>query len=237
MTKFMRLSFVGALSVAFLSACGGGGGSDTPIVAAQAVTSFALQSGYKSLVAAGRINNFTISGTCSGSATVSTSTPSAGTFEGSPALSATTTAILNSTNCTPASVASTSVQYYDSNYIPIGHSATGVEYGKFLTIPSPLPTSVKLGDTAIYGTETIYTDSTKQTQKGQRTISYVIEQDGTSTSTAIANLITKDLNTANQLIFTQQSRYRIAADGALSIVSIDVQYSTTSTTHLVYTVK
>jgi len=234
LSNFMRLSVVVTLSVAFLSACGGGG-SSTPIVATQAVTSFPLQSGYKSLVAAGKSNNLTVSGTCSGSATRSVSTPSAGTFEGSLELAVTSTLTLNLTNCTPASSASTSVQYYDSNYVPIGHTASGVEYGKFLTIPNQLPTSVKIGDTAVYGAETIYSDSIKQTLKGQRNISYVIEQDGSSTSTSIVNLITKDLNTINQLLFTQQSRYRIVADGTLSLVSIDVQYSTTSSNHLVYT--
>lgn len=214
-----------------LFGCGGGGsGASGPIV-----TSFPLQSGYKARVASGSVTNYTISGTCSGSATVSVSAPTADTFEGAPALSATGTSTMNFANCTPSSIAATSTSYYDSNYNSLGHSTVGTEYGKFLTVPSPVPTSVKIGDTAVVGTETIYTDSTKTTTKGQRTRSYVIEADGASTSTAIVNLITRDFNTANQLLFTDQNRYRIVANGALTPVSEDVQYSTTSTTHLVLT--
>ena len=85
----------------------------------------------------------------------------------------------------------------------------------------------------MYATVTVYSDSTKTTTTGQRQLSYVVESD--SASTAFVTLITKSFNTANQLLFTQQSKYRIAADGTLNIVTIDVQYSTTSTTHLIYT--
>jgi len=138
-------------------------------------------------------------------------------------------------NCTPASTASTSITYYDSNSNVLGHSTENVEYGKFLTVPSPLPATVKIGDTAVYGTETIYTDSTKATLKGQRLLSYVIEADASSNQTAVANLITRDFNTANQLLFTQQSKFRLAADGALTAISQDIQYSTTSTARLVLT--
>lgn len=237
-SKIIKLALPIAASVVFLSACGGGGSgaSTTPTTpTVPAVTSFALQSGYKARLANGNVGNYTVSGTCAGSAAISISSPSATTFEGAQALSVVSTITLNFTNCTPASAASTATGYYDSNYNPLGHSVSGTEYGKFLTIPTALPTSVKVGDTAIYGTETIYTDSTKTTTTGQRNLSYVIEADGTSTSTSIANLITKQFNTANQLLFTQQSRYRMAADGTLTNLSIDVQYSTTSTNHLLYT--
>lgn len=228
----MRPSYIMAIGIyAALAGCGGGGSSAPQEV----VTSFALQSGYKARISNGGVNNFSISGTCSGSATFSDSVPTADTFEGASALSATSTATVNFTNCTPASSATTAKSYYDSNYNPLGHSAIGTEYGVFLTVPSPLPTSVGVGDTAVFGTETIYTDSTKATVKGQRILSYVIEKDGASTSTAIANLITRNFNTASQLLFTQQTRYRMTGDGTLRAVSIDVQFSTTSTNHFVYT--
>ena len=90
-----------------------------------------------------------------------------------------------------------------------------------------------MGDTAVYATLTTYTDSTKTVTTGQRILSYVVEAD--TADTAIVNLISKGYNTSNQLLFTQQSRLRISASGALTAVSIDVQYSTTSTNHLVYT--
>jgi hypothetical protein len=54
-----------------------------------------------------------------------------------------------------------------------------------------------------------------------------IEADGAGT--AIVHLVVKSYDAAAQLLFTQQSRHRIAADGGLTLVSIDVQFSTTGT--------
>ena len=241
--KFAGFACASVLSTALLSACGGGGGSDsntttaagTGTTAQQTVTTFPLQAAYKTRVASGSTDSFNVSGTCTGTATTSSSVPSGATFDGAAALSVASTITINYSNCTPASNASTSNVYYDSNYNLLGHFTPGVEYGKFATTPATLPTSVKVGDTAVYGTETIYTDSSKQTTKGQRTLSYVVEADGPST--AILNLITKDVNASNQLLFTQQTKFRISADGALKVVSIDIQYSTTSTNHIVLTAK
>ena len=215
---------------AFLYGCGGGGDAGSTVTP---VTSFPLQTGYKARVSSGAIDSFSISGTCAGSATFTTSAATAATFEGVVGYSATTTATVNFTNCTPATAAVTSTGYYDSNYTPLGSSTPGVEYAKFLTAPPALPASVKVGDTAVFATLTVYSDSTKATVTGQRLLSYVIEAD--TATTAVANLITKAYNTSSQLLFTQQSRYRIAADGTLTVISIDVQYSTTSTNHLVFT--
>lgn len=243
MIKFAGLACAGILSTAVLSACGGGGGSGNSTTAAantaatsqQPVTSFPLQAAYKTRVANGARDNFNVSGSCSGAATISSSAPAAATFEGAAALSVAGTTTITFTNCTPASTAATSTVYYDSNYNMLGHSTPGVEYAKFPTAPATLPTSVKVGDTAVYGTETVYTDSSKQTIKGQRTLSYVVEADGPST--AILNLITRDVNASNQLLFTQQTKYRISADGTLAAVTVDIQYSTTSTNHFVFTAK
>ena len=233
--KKIKLIVASSISVAILTACGGGGGDAPAATAAQATTSFPLQSGYKARIAGGSSENFNITGDCSGTAAIATAKPISASFEGTSGLSTTTTATINFTNCTPASNAVTSTAFFDTNYNPLGSSIAGVEYGKFLTVPDALPTSVKVGDTAVFGTETIYTDSTKQVSTGQRIRSYVIEAD--TASTAIANLITKGFNASNQLLFTQQSRYRMAADGTLTISSLDVQYSTTSANHFVYTSK
>ena len=211
-----------------LSACGGGGSSGTT-----PVTSFSLQAGYKARVQAGAADNFAVSGTCSGTATITTSGTSASTFEGVAGFSSSQTETLNLTNCVPATIAVTGTSYFDANYTPLGGSILGVEYTKFQVVPPALPTSVKVGDTAVYATLIIYTDSTKTTTTGQRQLSYVVAAD--SSTTALITLITRSYNNANQLLFTQQSTYRIAGDGTLTIVTIDVQYSTTSTTHLVYT--
>lgn len=225
------------VAAAVLSACGGGSSSSNVAGQETASTSFPLASAYKSLIAKGETTNFDISGTCNGVGTESESAPSSTSFEGSPAFATTATSTFSLTNCTPASVAGSSISYYDSNYNYLGHAISGQEYAKFLTATNPLPASVKAGDTAIYGTETVYSDSTKQTVVGTRVLSFVIEQDGASTSSVIANAISKRYNTSNQLLYTQQFRHRLGADGSLTPVSLDLQYSTTSTTHLVLTAK
>ena len=238
--------------VAILPACGGGSsssnggdnsvgsitgstGGSTSSSDPQVAPSFALRAGYKSLLSSASVQTLRISGTCVGTATVSRSAPIASTFEGVAAIAVTDTATLNFTNCTPSSTASTSTGYFDGNYNPLGEVTVGIEYGVFVPVPAPLPASVKVGDTALVGTLSLYTDGTKRLGAGQRTTSFVIEADGMSATTAVANLISKEFNAANQLLSTEQARYRIATDGKMTFISSDVQYSTTGTNHLVLT--
>ena len=229
--SYRNLTVVALVTLALLQGCGGGGsGSGTSVTP---VTSFPLLAGYKSRIAAGASDSYTISGTCAGNAAITSAAAIPATFEGVTGYSLAQTVTINVTNCTPASNAVTATAYYDSNYSPIGSSIIGVEYTKFATAPPALPTSVKVGDTAVVATLTVYADSTKTAVTGQRVLSYVIESD--TSTTAIANLITKAYNSSGQLLFTAQSRFRIAADGALTSMSIDIQYSTTSTNHIVFT--
>jgi hypothetical protein len=219
-----------SLSASLLAACGGGG-SDAGAPTAP-VTTFPLLAGYTALTAAGGTNNYAITGSCNGSATVADSAAVASTFEGVTGYSTTTTATINLTNCTPAASTSSGTTYYDGNYAPLGTLDSGGEYGKVLSVPPPLPASVKVGDASVYATVTTYTDSTKTTVTGSRVLSYVIEAD--TSSTAIVNVISKDYDTANTLFFTQQSRYRMAADGKLTSTTIDAQYNS-SGAHLLFT--
>lgn len=228
LTKLLLLT----LSTVALVACGGGGGGGGDS-AAPAVTSFPLLAGYKALTAAGGTNNYAVTGSCSGSATIADGVAVAASFEGVNGYSTTSTATVNVTNCTPASNSSSNTTYYDANYTPLGSSTPGSEYAKVVTVPPPLPASVKVGDAGAYATLTVYADGTKATVTGSRTFSFAVEAD--TPSTAIVNLIAKDYDTSNTLLFTQQSRYRIAADGKLTSTTIDLQYSTTSTFHLLLT--
>jgi len=227
----MKLAWGSALvacivTIALIGCGGGGGDSNTNVSSA----SFPLLSGYKAYVITGSNTNFTVSGACTGTANLTSAPTTAATFEGVVGFSSADTATINLTNCTPASTAASSVEYYDTNYTPLGTSTPGEEYAKFQTTPNPLPSSVKVGDAATFGTLTIYTDSTKTVSTGTRVLSYVIEAD--TPSTAIVNLIAKDFDLANQLTYTQQSRYRITTNGTLTAVSVDLQYSTT---HLLLT--
>lgn len=132
--------------------------------------------------------------------------------------------------CTPSSINSTSTAYYDNNYIPLGSNSIGVNYAVYQAAP-PLPTSVSVGETGTYGTQNLYTDSTKATGNGSIVQSYVVEAD--TSTTAILNRISKHYNAAGNLTATEQDRYRIATVGALDQISADVQYATG--VHLVIT--
>lgn len=197
------------------------------------VPTFPLRDAYQAFVAAGTSNNFNVSGGCSGTASVVASPTSPTTFEGAQAFVSTQTTSIKLTNCTPATNAVSSLGYYDVDYTPIGSVIPGVEYATFLTKPPSLPTTVKVGDTAIFATLTVYSSATKTTITGQRVLSYVV--DGETATTAIVRLVVKPYNAANQLQFTQQSSYRITQDGTLSILIMDVQYGPPSNLHLVYT--
>lgn len=223
---------------ALLTACGGGGGGGTAAVSGPVAStlSFHMQSGYRALVASGLTKSFTISGTCSGSGT-KTSSPAntAATFEGVTGFSATTTTTSTFTNCTPASTAATSTAYFDSNYDPRGFNTPGVNYGVHLT-PLVIPTSVTVGginSTGTLGTETLYTDNTKVTFSGRIETTYVVEAD--TSTTAIVNVIAKIYNASSVLTATEQDRYRINATGTVTPTSVDIQYANGSTNHLVFT--
>lgn len=219
-------------TVTVLAGCGGGGDSG---IAGSGATTFALQAGYQARIKAGAVDNYTLSGTCAGTATISTGAPTTATFEGVAGFAVAQTVTLNSTNCTPATNAVSATVYLNASYAPLGTSIPGMRYEKFLTAPPSLPVSVKVGDTAVLATLTVYADSTKATVTGQRVLSYVIETDGSSTSTALVNVIAKDYNAASQPLSTTQSRSRIAVDGTLTPTTIDIQNSTTNTNHLVLT--
>ena len=239
-----RLIGVALLLAVGVSACGGGGGgggSPPPSGPVTSTLTFPLRSGWNTRIANGQTTTLTANGTpatqttdglCSGTATETVGpATTVTTFEGAPALSAVTVFTNSFTNCVPASQATTGTSYYDSNYLPLGFNIQGGDYGVFLTPPT-IPNSVKVGDVAIIGTETLYTNSTKAVGTGRQDLSIVVEPD--TASTAIVNLIFKEYNVSSQLLSTEQDRYRITSTGALTLVSVDIQYATTSTLHLVF---
>lgn len=234
--KAIKLFLVLLFSVA-VAACGGGSSDTTPSVTP--VTSFPLQAAVKTNIANGGVINFTVSGSCSGTYSSTKSQPTAATFEGVTGLSVVQTFTMTLTNCTGDPVGTTytsggtSTGYYDSNYNPVGYQILGGNYGTISGNPPTLPLSVSVGDTAIYATWDNWTDSTKTTSTGKDYDSYAVEAD--TSTTAIVNLITRSYNTTNQLLYTRQARYRITGDGILTLITNDIQYSTTSTAHLVLT--
>ncbi len=237
-------TIVGAICITVLAACGGGGGDSpapappvTPPVTSPPPTtaSFPLAAGFKSRIDAGVSDSFDISDGCTGTATITLASATAATFEGVTAVASpqTSTATLN--NCSPASSSSTGTTYYTATYANLGLAVTGGEYALAQATPTALPAAVQIGNSGTIVTLNTYTNSTKSTLTGTRVIKWKIEADGASTTSALFNLITENYNTSNLLLSTQQSRYRMALNGALAITTIDVQFSGTSVLHLLYT--
>jgi hypothetical protein len=227
--KFNKLLLV--LISAALTACGGGGGGGGGGGTVSSTNTFNLQSGYVALASTGWNKTFTVTGTCSGSIAVTQGAATTATnFESAAALSGNSVVTTTFSNCNPPSSASTETRYYDSNYIPKGYSVQGGNYAVYASAPT-LPTSVRVGDVGVIGTLNLYTNSTKSTSAGHQDESYVIEAD--TATTAIVNVISKYYNAAGTLTSTEQDRYRMAADGSLTAISLDIQYANGSTTHLI----
>lgn len=229
-----KLVGAGVLCVSLLAACGGGGDA-TPAPSTPAVTSFALNAGHKARIASGATDNFNVSGSCSGTASISTAAAIPSTFEGVTGYSSAQVSTVDFTNCSPATSTDTGTTYYNAGYVPIGLSIVGGEYSMFESPPSDLPATVKVGDTAVFATLVTYTDSTRLAATGKRVLSFAIEAD--TSTTAIANLMTRSYDLGNTLLSTEQSRYHMAENGTLTLASIDVQFSFTSTIHLLFTPK
>lgn len=244
----MKYKLAAALTAIMgLVACGGGGSSSASSTTSSVVTStatFQLRSVVNTYRASGRgTRTYTANGTTAtantdGNCTGSLSNTTGGattstTFEGQPALSATSVSTLSFTNCTPASTTSTGINYYDTAYVEVGSvNQDGSNYC-VVTTPTALPLTFRVGDVGTLPQELCYTSSTKVTSDGRLDKSYVIEAD--TADTALVNLISKRYNSSNQLLYTGQERIRFYASSTTPQgVSLDVQYATTSTLHLVF---
>lgn len=223
--KLMRLTkLFGLISAIALTACGGGGGGGSSSSSTAPVTStntFNIQSGFARMSANGFTKTLTVSGSCTGTYT-RTDGPatSSTTFEGAAAISGNSVITQTFSNCTPTSKTETVTRYFNANYAPLGGSIVEGAYLVWAT-PPKLPNAAKVGDVDVSGTINKYTDITKSAPAGKQQNSYVIEAD--TATTAILNLISKSYDASNNLVATEQDRYRVAADGSLTLISIDVQ--------------
>lgn len=214
--KTLSIATTTLFATLVLSACGGGGGGS-----AQAST-YNVDAAYKLWIKQGQSAGLRGTGACLGTlvhvqppADVST------TFEGAPALAATVTrTTFVQGGCPQTSGISAQTAYYATDYLPMGRSGSG-EYGVFSS-PPQFPAAAKVGEQGAVGTAQLYTDATRQQSLGREDISYVIEPAPAGTTGAIVNLVARRYSTANALQSTIQRRYGIAANGALTLVSEDI---------------
>lgn len=239
--------WVGALFISLLAACGGGGGGgEAPVNAVvppppvtsppPTTASFPLAAGFKARIDAGVSDSFDISQGCTGTATITLAPATSAPFEGTTAIASQQTFTASVSGCPITSGTSTGTTYYNAQYANLGFAISSGEYSSFQATPTPLPSTVQINSSGSIVTLNTYSSSAKTTLNGTRVIRWQIEADGTSTTSAIFNLITENYNASNLLLSLQQSRYRIAqTTGALTITTIDVQFSGTSVLRLLYT--
>lgn len=223
-----KLALILSLVTLNLVGCGGGGGGSGGTNVS--TLSFPLQTGYRSIIINGLQKTFSVSGSCSGTGT-KTSAPAntSATFENQQAFSSVGTLTANlSSPCN--SIAQSYTSYVDTNYVPLGMNSVGVNYGVYLTPPT-LPSSVRVGDTGIIGTENLYTNSSKSVSNGTMVMSYVVTAD--TANTATVTLISKMYNSSSTLTATEQDVYRIDSTGTLTPISVDILYSNGA--HLIFT--
>jgi hypothetical protein len=231
---YRTITLAAALSAALLTACGGGGGGDALDTPTGNAMAFPLQAGYKALISNGYSIDFIVSGSCSGTASQVNGKAQAATFEGTAGVAAVSTQTIDFGDCTPSHTVASETEYFDASYASLGSSVENDEYGVY-EAPASFPVSVKVGDSGSYGTEILYGDSSKAQVTGRAVRTWRVDAD--TASTAIGTLTTQVFDAANQLDNTQQSRYRLAADGTLTILGVDIQVAGTNGLHLVLTPK
>lgn len=193
---------------------------------------FPLASAFQARVQNGFAESFVVSGDCGGTVTSTASAASPAIFESRQGFSNAQSIVMSLTGCT-GSGATTLTGYFDQTYAPIGLVVPNALYVVLTSAAAPLPSAVQVGDTANYATFTMFTSAAKSTVAGQMIYSYVVERD--SDTSVFVVLISKTYNQAGQLLLTGQQRLRLTSTAALTLQSMDFQYSTTSTLHLVYT--
>lgn len=229
---------VAAGCLALAVGCGGGGGGSAgappPDTGTGTVApAFALQSALKARTLAGTEEEFTISGSCSGTAVMRSDKPKAADLEGALGYLVGQSSQVDLTDCAPSRVEIRSDTYLDANYVLMGSATLGQEYAKFAVAPLPLPASVKVGDAATIVTLNTYTSPAKTLATGRRTWGYVVEPD--TVNSVIVNFETRTFNASDLLLQTQQARYRLRSNGDMTVLSIEIRYSNTREDRLVFT--
>jgi hypothetical protein len=225
MKRLFNLTF-GLFLSALLIGCGGGGGGGSGGGPVTSTLTFPLATANANLINNGYTLNLAVTGTqiyngksygVTGSVTLAQSASTPSTFEGQPALLNTqsmngTVTVLSAT----LPVTSSAQVYSTTNYAPLGQVASGSYY--VMQGTPTIPSTGKVGDTAVIGTFNVYTDSTKLNLLGTAKISYVVEAD--TASTAIIALIEDDYDTSNTLNASTQTRWKMDASGNVTFVSV-----------------
>jgi hypothetical protein len=140
------------------------------------------------------------------------------TFNGQPALSATTT--INGTlnvNGQAVPLASVRQSFVTTNYVPLGSIGTGSYC--VVTSSTPLPVAASVGSTGTYYTASCYTDSTRAVPTGTMTAAYTVSA-GTTSSNLTATTIATIVNPSNVQVASEQHDYLVDTSGGVTFQSL-----------------
>lgn len=206
----------------YLTACGGGGDDGGPTASTLA---FPVGAGAKADVLASQTTNYTVSGSCSGTARVAKAAPTNAVFEGKQAASSTATLTVSLTNCSPSNMTQNQVNYYDAtHYGLLGVTVPGSSYDVVVG-PVPFPATVKVGDSGTLWTLNNYSSSSKTTSTGKTVITYAVDADTTTTATLSTTFTTT--NASGQVTGSQIAKTRIAQDGSMAPITLDTTVGST----------
>lgn len=225
----MNKSFVYSFSAALVltvTACGGGGDSaPTPpasVPLAQALRTVETTGIQKTFNITGTASDGTQSFNVTGSLQLSVSgynTPT--TFEGQPALSATSTVngtlSVNGQQAQP--LATVSQGFVTNNFVPLGSATAG--FYCVATSSTPVPTTASVGSTGTVFTAACYMDSTKTVAVGTETVAYAVSA-GTTSSNLTATTIATIVNPSNVQVASEQHDYLVDTAGGVTFRSIAV---------------
>jgi hypothetical protein len=161
----------------------------------------------------GNYNGADISGS-TGTITRSGMTPAV--FEGPSALAQSSTAKLNLV--TGGSISQTQIEYFDSNFQPLGVAVQGGNY-QMVTGTDALPLTAPIGANGRFYTETIYSGSDKSSVIATATLSYALQPDPPSTSTALLVLTAKATSPQGSLLSTGINTFRVTPSGNVTWLS------------------
>lgn len=215
----------------FLSACGGGNSAPVSMQPPPTAT-FDLQAGMAKMVTNGLSSNVALSGSVTvngvstaftGSGTFTRPSGMSATFNGSAAISQTTTVSGSVTAAGQTSPYSTSVtDYYASSDSAFLGEASSNEYD-VAQAPIVFPTMIMGGSSGTLGTLSRYTDSTMSVSLGTAQVSYATLTPVDPGSPIGIAVTTQIYDTQNSLIETDVTNYTMTSSNVVSLAGASAQ--------------
>jgi hypothetical protein len=199
--------------------------------------SYATLQAWVNFISTPQTYNFTMSGTLNGFnlagsyGSFSFGSLSPATFNGKSALAQSLDSTIHFFN---GSVSSSSQRaYVDANYQPVGHVSTGqgnTTYYEVLAGPATIPEVAQVGSSGTICTYTVYSSSSMTSVTGIDTLTYAVQPDPNSSTSAIFVVTSSMTNPSGGIIQTVSDTFRVAPSGNLTWRSESIVYGANSIT-------